>query len=127
MHMIPEKDILSACMGWLQINGWLAWRMPIMPVLRGQKGDLRFSKSPIGGFPDIAGLIKPPNANVVPMPYFFAVELKTEKGRLSCNQVHWISLLKEKAVPVIVARSCDEMISFLHLIQDKFYLTKESK
>ena len=61
--------------------------------------------SPIKGFPDIAG--------VLPSGKFFAIELKTDKGRLSIEQVDWITKLNFSGAIAVVLRSKDEIMEFV--------------
>ena len=61
--------------------------------------------SPIKGFPDIAG--------VLPSGKFFAIELKTDKGRLSAEQVDWITKLNLSGAIAVVLRSKDEIMEFV--------------
>lgn len=61
--------------------------------------------SPIKGFPDIAG--------VLPSGKFFAIELKTDKGRLSPEQVEWITKLNLTGGIAIVLRSKEEIREFI--------------
>jgi hypothetical protein len=62
-------------------------------------------KSPIKGFPDIAGIF--PNGK------FFAIELKTPKGRLSPEQVEWISKLNMSGAMALVLRTRQEIDEFI--------------
>jgi hypothetical protein len=61
--------------------------------------------SPIKGFPDLAG--------VLPNGKFFAVELKSEKGRLSPEQIEWITKLNYSGAIAVVLRSKDEIREFV--------------
>lgn len=106
---VKEAEILKACLDWLEWKGYTAWRMPISPVMRGGgQNKLRFSPSPLKGFPDICGIL-----NNFP-GRLWACELKTPSGKLSEDQRIWIDKLSRAGVVAIVARSLEEMISALY-------------
>ncbi len=79
-----------------------------MPVgLPRKAGGIR-GKSPLTGFPDIAGMFK---------GHFFALEIKKEKGKVSEPQVAWIRNLIDSGAFVSVVRSLDETIEFFRQIE----------
>lgn len=103
-----ERDILADCLVWLRLAGYLHWRMPIGPVMRGGGSQAkRFSKSPISGFPDICGILK------IRAGILFAVELKTEDGILKNHQKIWIERIQKAGGIAFVARSLEEMVQKL--------------
>lgn len=65
--------------------------------------------SSILGFPDLCG--------ITPSGLFWAVELKTDKGKLRPAQVVWIEKLANSGALVRVIRSIGEMASFVALIK----------
>lgn len=106
---MKESDLLSYALTLLRRLDVLAWRVPNGPVLHSINGGQRvFKKSPIKGFPDIAG--------VMPTGKFFAIELKTDKGRLSPEQLEWITKLNMTGAMAIVLRSKEQIDEFAHAI-----------
>lgn len=81
------------------------WRVPNGPVVHNINGQQIRKKSPIKGFPDLAG--------VFPNGKFFAIELKTDKGRLSPEQHDWITKLNLSGAMAIVLRTKDEIREFV--------------
>lgn len=107
-NKVLEREILAACLHWLQLAGYCHWRMPIGPVMRGGGSQAkRFSKSPIAGFPDICGILKK-RAGIL-----FAVELKASYGILKNHQEEWIAKINKAGGSAFVARSLEEMIQKL--------------
>lgn len=103
---MKESELLSFALQRLRQSGLVAWRVPNGPVMHSTNGGQKvFKKSPIKGFPDIAG--------VLPNGKFFAIELKTEKGRLSPEQLEWITRLNMSGAMAIVLRSREEIDSFI--------------
>jgi hypothetical protein len=66
------------------------------------------AKSPIAGFPDIAGIYK---------ERFFALEVKGDNGKLSPSQVQWISSLNTAGAFASVVRSVEDTIDVLMMIE----------
>lgn len=79
-----ESALVKAILNYFAWRGILAWRMPVQGVMQKRGDDMCFKKSPIRGFPDIAGVYR---------KHFFAIECKTEKGRLSEAQHDWFKKL----------------------------------
>jgi hypothetical protein len=103
---MKEADLLSYALTSLKRSGLVAWRCPNGPVMHSINGGQKvFKKSPIKGFPDIAG--------VMPNGKFFAIELKTPKGRLSPEQVEWITRLNMTGAMAIVLRTREEIDEFI--------------
>lgn len=100
-----EGELQKAAFEWLKIHRVFAWRMPIGPVVRGGgKVPLRYSKSPIKGFPDIAGVLRRAHPGVL-----FAIELKVGDGKLTPEQVAWIVDLQAADAKCAVVRSIAEL------------------
>ncbi len=102
---MKEADLLSYALTCLKQSGLVYWRVPNGPVVHSIGNKQIRKKSPIQGFPDIAG--------VFPSGKFFAIELKTDKGRLSSEQVEWITKLNMSGAMAIVLRSKDEIAEFV--------------
>jgi hypothetical protein len=102
---MKESDLLSYALTTLKRHDVVAWRVPNGPVMHSVNGNMIRKKSPIKGFPDIAG--------VMPNGRFFAIELKTDKGRLSPEQIDWITKLNMSGAMAIVLRSKEEIAEFV--------------
>lgn len=72
-------------------------------------GEVRFSRSPVVGFPDIAGVIS---------GRFFAMEVKTAKGRLSDFQAAWLEKITAAKGRAAVVRSLAEAEEFIKNVED---------
>lgn len=83
---VSESELLRDVLRYLTVRGVLVWRMPVQGVMQGSGESMRFKRSPIRGFPDIAG---------VHHGILFALECKTEKGKVSEPQAHWIHQLNK--------------------------------
>ena len=101
---MKESELLSFAMSTLKNCGILCWRVQNQASMHQINGKMIMKRSPIKGFPDIAG--------VFPNGKFFAIELKTEKGRLSPEQTEWITKLNMSGAMAIVLRSTDEIADF---------------
>lgn len=110
---MSEAQIQSQILEYLKGRKILHWRMPLGAVRR--KGGV-MAKSPIAGFPDIAGMYK---------GSFFALEIKAKKGIVSPAQVAWIRDLRDNGAFAAVVRSLDEAIEFLigieRFVRDPIY------
>jgi hypothetical protein len=102
---MKESELLSFALNCLKQSGMVYWRVPNGPVMHSINGRMIRKCSPIKGFPDIAG--------VLPSGKFFAIELKTDKGRLSIEQVDWITKLNFSGAIAVVLRSKDEIMEFV--------------
>lgn len=102
---MKESDLLSYALSCLKQSGLVYWRVPNGPVMHSIGGKMIRKCSPIKGFPDIAG--------VFPSGKFFAIELKTDKGRLSTEQTEWITKLNMSGAMAIVLRSKEEISEFI--------------
>jgi hypothetical protein len=102
---MKESELLSFALTCLKQSGLVCWRVPNGPVTHSINGRMIRKCSPIKGFPDLAG--------VLPNGKFFAVELKSEKGRLSPEQIEWITKLNYSGAIAVVLRSKDEIREFV--------------
>lgn len=96
-----ESSILTDVLSWLKAKGIFHWRVPLGPVLRG--GGKDYSKNPMKGFPDIAGIAPGSKGRL------FAIEVKRPKGRFSQEQLDWQTKLEEADVLYIQAYSLDDV------------------
>lgn len=102
---MKESELLSYAITILKQSGLVWWRVSNGPVLHSIGNKVIRKCSPIRGFPDLAG--------VFPSGKFFAIELKTDKGRLSPEQTQWISKLNMSGAMAIVLRSKEEIRDFV--------------
>lgn len=99
-----EGSLQTAVFQWLKLHRIFAWRMPIGPVIRGSKGAQVWTKSPIKGFPDIAGVLRRSQPGVL-----FTIELKSSRGKLEPDQVAWMVDLQAAGARCAVVRSIAEL------------------
>lgn len=109
--MKKEANLQRAAFQWLQLHRIFAWRMPVGPVIHRRKSKSGFinehwKKSPLKGFPDIAGVLRKKHPGVL-----FVWELKSDTGELSPEQVQWLTDLQAAGVKCAVIRSVDDMIA----------------
>ena len=107
--MLSESDLQRAVMAWLKKRCIMHFRMPLGAVMHQVGGQMIWKKNPLKGFPDIAGVLKRRDKG-----RFFAIELKTAKGRLSPEQTYWQMALAETGAAVAVIRSIDDLEAFFH-------------
>lgn len=98
---MKEAELLSYALTCLKQSGLVYWRVPNQATRH--NGIMK--KSPIKGFPDLAG--------VMPNGKFFAIELKTDKGRLSPEQAEWITKLNMSGAMALVLRTKEEIREFV--------------
>ncbi len=104
---ITEADLSRYTLHKIEALGLFGWRMPISGVARMTVNrGMIFQKSPIKGMPDYQGVTR--------AGQMWALELKSEKGRLSDDQKGWIDRLTRHNVLVGVARSIAEIDAFLN-------------
>lgn len=103
---MTEAELQKACIALLNASGLVHWRIPL-----GQSGmhGKASGKSSCIGFPDLCG--------ITPEGQFWAVEIKTDKGKLRPAQEVWIERLANSGALVRVVRSIGEMASFVALIK----------
>ncbi len=102
---MSETEIQAQILQYLKAKNILHWRMPLGAVRR--KGGV-MAKSPIAGFPDIAGIYK---------GRFFALEVKAKAGKLSSPQAEWIQELNYAGAFAVVVRSVHDVINALLTIE----------
>jgi hypothetical protein len=104
---MKESELLTFSLNALKLSGLTHWRMPIGPVMHSIGGRTIRKQSPIAGFPDIAGVTKD--------GLFFAIELKSEKGKVAPHQQAWIDKLNNSMAVARVVKTPQEL---LNLIQE---------
>jgi len=104
---MTEADLQRAVMTWLTKRCIMHFRMPLGAVMHQVGGNMIWKKNPLKGFPDIAGVLKRRDRG-----RFFAIELKTAKGRLSPEQNYWQMALAETGAAVAVIRSIEDLEAF---------------
>lgn len=107
---MKESELLSFALKLLKNKGILHWRVANGPVMHTIGTRVIYKPSPIKGMPDIAGLM--------PCGRFFAIELKSAKGRLSPEQVNWINKINDSHGVAVVIRTSNELLEFCHAILD---------
>lgn len=88
---VLQKEILD----YLKVQGYSCWKMPLgaMMVKNGYR-----AKNPLKGFPDLFGICKHQKGRM------FAIEVKTDEGKVSKDQTQWHQLLVELGCICFVAR-----------------------
>lgn len=102
---VKESVIQKAILEWLRTQShWLdAWRVPLGPMLVG-KG--HSAPNPMKGFPDIMGVFSDGR--------MFAIEVKSETGRLRPEQKAWRDRLDVRGVVWIEARSLEDVLNYFN-------------
>lgn len=106
---MKESDLQSFTLAAMKCAGIFHWRVANGAVMHTIGKRIIRKKSPIAGFPDIAG--------VCPSGRFFALELKAEKGKVAPHQQEWIDTLSEANALVAVAKTVTEVLDFIKLIK----------
>jgi hypothetical protein len=105
---MTEAELQKACIELLNRSQLCHWRIPLGEKRpRGSMGS-----SSVVGFPDLCGITKSGR--------FWAVELKTDKGKLRSSQEIWIRKLLDSGAVVRVIRSVGEMAAFIQNVQTNF-------
>lgn len=112
-----ESVLLAQILRYLEMRRILHWRMPVQGVMRSSRGRVSFSKSPIAGFPDIAG---------VHCGVFFALEVKTSKGKVSELQRAWLVDLNNAGARADVVRDLLDVDAILGGIESRARLEKRA-
>jgi len=99
-----ESGIQRLILDYLKSQRYYVWRNYVGPILHGGSGKQVFSKNPASGMPDIMGLLKDGSGRL------FAIEVKTETGRLSELQKIRIAELKKHGVIAFVARDLQTVV-----------------
>lgn len=100
-----EADLLRFAHDALNKSGLLWWRVSNGASLYSKGTKTFFRKSPIAGFPDLAGLTR--------SGQFWALELKSQKGRVSPQQHEWIDKINLSGGRAEIARCPLEVIDFI--------------
>lgn len=96
-----EQDIQKEILDWLSASGHKVWKNYLGPKLI--KGGY-FTKNPNAGQPDIFGIHGDRTGKL------FAIEVKTQEGRLSEGQKNEIRELEKYGVLVVIARDLNTVI-----------------
>lgn len=102
---MTEAELLRFTVDALKRSGLLWWRVSNGASLYTRGTKTFFRKSPIAGFPDLAGIL--------PTGQFWALELKTKKGVISAEQRAWIASIRRSNGVAEVARSPEEVTDFI--------------
>lgn len=105
---MKESELLSFALKHLKAKGILHWRVSNGPVMHTIGTRVIYKASPIKGMPDIAG--------VMPCGRFFAIELKSAKGRLSPEQISWIDKINDSNGIAVLIRTTNELVEFCRAI-----------
>ena len=97
---ILQKNIKDA----LEKAGFSVWRMPVQPLTHTRGGKTFYKKHPLKGFPDLFGFFKNQKGRM------FCIEVKTERGVLSDDQVRWQGMLIREGVFHMVGRDVETVL-----------------
>jgi hypothetical protein len=98
-----EKDVERACLHWLNLMGWLAWKNPTRPafdVIDGKKVLLKRGKFELVGASDIIAI---KNGAVT------FIEVKRKGGKQSPGQVAFQSAVERHGGIYVLIESVDEL------------------
>ena len=101
---ISEKSIEVSILEWLKLKGIFAWKVENGGVYNQKRGVHIFSRTRTPGVADIIGIY---NGKAL------AIEVKSEKGRLSDQQKDFLNRFELEGGIVIVARSIEDVSSGL--------------
>ena len=107
--MTTEAEIQKAILDWLKANQYCHWRNYVGPIVRGHSK--KFSPNPMAGLPDIMGFSK------MRPGVLFGCEVKTSTGKLSDKQIIWINRITEAGAYAFVARSLEDFVEQIGLIE----------
>lgn len=107
-----ETDILRLILDYLKVRGIFHWRMPGQGTAYTKNGEMQFRRSSIAGFPDIAGIYK---------STFFALEVKTSKGKVSKLQEEYILKINLNGGYAVVVRSLEDAQRVVDTIDKHVY------
>lgn len=113
--MIKEIDIQNSILAYLNAIGIFCWRNNSVGVYDPTKKLFRkpMGKYQINGVSDILGIIKRPinqtNSNGLYASIFLAIEVKSEKGRVSDSQKEFLNNIESRGGVAFVARSIEDV------------------
>lgn len=99
-----ESGIQKLILDWLTIQGYYVWRNYVGAIIR---RDQSFGKNPTRGMPDVMGLLKNGSGRL------FAIEVKTDKGRIYPHQKERIAALNAHGGLAFIARDLETVIDRL--------------
>lgn len=102
---MKEAELSKITRKLLERSGLLFWRVSNGAVMHRIGSKTIMKKSEIAGFPDWAG--------VTPRGQFWALELKSDKGRLSEGQIEWLNKLNDNHVIIGVCRTVEQVCNFI--------------
>jgi hypothetical protein len=103
---IKESLIQKEIILWLELHGYTFWRNFVGPKLMHGK---YFAKNPMAGLPDILGIFKKIPGKL------FGLEIKSDLGKLSDDQVTWIRKLENSGVSILVTRDLETVIAWMRI------------
>lgn len=99
---LSEKQIENTILHWLNWRGFFCWKTKTMGTFDKRSGRyLRGSRLYRTGVSDIIGILDSGK--------LFAIEVKSEKGRVQDNQKLFLSEIKAKGGLAFIARSVDDI------------------
>lgn len=99
-----QKSVLEYC----KIRRVFVWRMSIGAIYHQKNGKEFWRKNSLAGFPDLCGVFQRHKKGQM-----FAIELKSEKGKIAPHQQAWMDRLDDSGASVLVARSLRDVEEFL--------------
>jgi penicillin-binding protein-related factor A (putative recombinase) len=104
-----EKDIENELLTWLYLKGIFAWKNQSVGIFDSRKKIFRKSnnKFHINGVSDILCIYR---------GHFVAIEVKSEKGRMTPDQITFCEKVKLSGGFSFVARSVDDLVENFKLI-----------
>jgi hypothetical protein len=111
MRQVMKESVLQSMVyQYLSLKNYCFWRNYVGPIIRHEGV---YTKNEMAGLPDIIGVL-----NNVP-GQMFAIELKSDTGKLSAKQALWMLKLKKAGVTYIVANDFQIVVDTLNLIDRK--------
>lgn len=95
MPLISEKDFQQTVVEYAHALGYLVYHQIDMGRKDPETGSVTFSRRIGPGFPDLI---------LARHGFVLAVELKSEKGRITPNQNRWLELFRSAGIPALVWR-----------------------
>lgn len=99
-HKNPETLIQDEIRDWLNLRGIFVRRMQVGGMIVGSR---MVENRTMKGFPDLWGVLGRTGR-------MFVIEVKTPTGKVTEDQIKWLTDLSEKGVVTIVARSLKDVI-----------------